>query len=175
MTQFKQWDIRKSKVLVALYLPHTFTSPRGPEDNKKHIYQVIGLNILNFIYWNNYRSTGSRKNSTERSPAPFIQFPPKVTSYTTSYITMVPHQNQKVDISTINRPYSIYHQFYMHSFECVCVQFYAISAYVWTYATITTINIHTELFHHHKDTSCCSFVVTLNPLRPFSPSSASHC
>ena len=40
--------------------------------------------LLYFLFWNNYRFIRSCKNDTERSPAPFIQFPPMVTSYITT-------------------------------------------------------------------------------------------
>lgn len=56
---------------------------------------------------NNYKFTGSCKNSTQKTHALFTQFPPKVASC----ITIVQYQNQETDLGGIHRSYSDFTSF----------------------------------------------------------------
>ena len=55
------------------------------------------FDLFNFLFWNNYRSTGSCKDGTERLHVPFTQFPPMVASY----VTVVQYKHQGNDTGTL--------------------------------------------------------------------------
>lgn len=85
----------KSKIIIFMYVC---------------MYQVLVYIFFNF--GNNYRFTDSCKERYGRSPVPFIQLPPMLTSY----ITIVQYQNQHVN----HRAYSDFASYTCIYCVCLC-------------------------------------------------------
>lgn len=114
-----------------------------------NFFQIFHLVILKQLYLQR-----SYKKCTGRFCVPFMQFPPLVTSG----ITIIQYQNQKISADTIHRVYSDFLSFtrahLCNVSVCVCSSS--------NFITCLELCIHqnTDLFLHHKSSSCYPFIAT---------------